>query len=130
MDGQHRDSIDYRIGDKVRVRSGIYAGLRGIIQSEADGLVNLQLQTGEVVRVLLEQVTNYSLAARRAWEAMPKRAGRPRTKIQRKKMVSLRLDADMWQMLGLASELGLVQSREQVVNEWLWEKMIELLKSA
>ena len=41
-------------------------------------------------------------------------------------MVSLRLDIDLWNELAKASELGLISSREQAVNEWLRQRVDQL----
>ncbi len=117
-------------GDKIRIKTGSHVGERGILQVAADGALSVSLETGKIVPVLGVELTNFSLAARRAWEAMPKRAGRPRTGKPQKQMVSIRLDTQIWAMLGQAVELGLVASREQAVNEWLREKVVQTLKLA
>ena len=41
-------------------------------------------------------------------------------------MVSIRIDREVWERLGMAVEQGLIPSRERAVNEWLAEKAIEL----
>ncbi len=51
---------------------------------------------------------------------MPKR-GRPRTST--KKMVSMRLDVEVWEELGKAKQAGKIRSREQFVNDVLREKV-------
>ncbi len=114
-----QDPDSFQSGDKIRIRSGSYTGARGIIQAESNGLLEIQLDESSIVHVVSDEVTNYSLAARRAWKTMPKRAGRPQLSTPRKKMVSIRLDVDLWDRLGEAVELGLVPGREQAVNTWL-----------
>ncbi len=54
---------------------------------------------------------------------MPKRAGRPSLPVPRKKMVSIRIDVDVWNRLGEAVELGLIPSREEAVNAWLHQHL-------
>ncbi len=115
-------------GDKVRVRTGPHKGNRGILQGEENDLLRLRLASGEVLLAEPENLTNFSLAARRAWSVMPKRAGRPQSPQPRKKMVSMRLDADLWRQLGHAAEIGLIQSREHAVNSWIRERLEELLR--
>jgi hypothetical protein len=120
----------YQPGDKVRVRSGPHLGSRGILLGQEGGLVRLELSSGETILVQPHELTNFSLAARKAWQTMPKRAGRPPSPNTRKKMVSLRLDVDVWRMLGRAAEFNLIPSREQAVNEWLRKRLVQLLDSA
>src|SRR5216684_3708042 len=53
--------------DKVRVKDGSHAGERGLIEAvEGEKLAVRLEQSGLKVRVLPDQVTNYSLAARKA----------------------------------------------------------------
>src|SRR6266480_3450455 len=123
MGEQRQDPAGFQPGDKIRIRSGLYKGSRGIIQSESDGLLEIQLDSNVVVYIGHDEITNYSLAARRAWQVMPKRAGRPQLSTPRKKMVSMRIDVDVWERLGDAVELGLITNREEAVNLWLREKL-------
>jgi len=119
----------YHPGDKVRVRVDPYRGLRGVIDAVHNGVLRVRLATDGVVDLNPSDITNYSLAARRAWEAMPKRAGRPPAPGPRKKMVSLRLDAELWERLGQAVERGLVRSREQAVNTWVRDQLDALFEA-
>ena len=62
---------------------------------------------GSKVRVTPEQITNFSLAARKAWVTEPDRAvGRRKgTKLSDRVSVTLRLDRDLWeQFLGLEED--------------------------
>ena len=95
---------------------------------QQDGALSVNLETGEIVPVLGEELTNFSLAARRAWEVMPKRAGRPTSAGPQKKMVSIRIDSQVWELLSRAVDLGLIPSREQAINTWLRQKTDELLE--
>jgi len=102
--------------------------MRGVIVSEANGMLIVELQGEKTTEIAPGKVTNYSLAARRAWATMPKKAGRPRLDTSgKKKMVSLRIDADLWERLGQAVEAGLIPNRGQAVNTWLREQLDLLL---
>ena len=127
MQEKSQDSDSFQLGDKVRVRTGSYAKTRGVIQGMLDGLLAVQLDDSSIIHIASNDITNYSLAARRAWQTMPKRAGRPRLPVPRKQMVSIRIDVDTWNRLGEAVELGLVPSREEAVNAWLREHLDLLL---
>jgi hypothetical protein len=126
MGEQPQDPEGFQPGDKIRVRSGSYKGARGVIRAELNGLLEIQLDDSKIICVSTKEVTNYSLAARRAWQVMPKRAGRPQLSTPRKKMVSMRLDVDIWNRLGEAVDLGLITNREEAVNTWLRERLNSL----
>jgi uncharacterized protein (DUF4415 family) len=121
---------DHRKGDKVRVRFGPSAGHRGIVTQIDGGTISVRLASGAVVDVQVNDLTNYSLASRRAWQTMPKRAGRPKMGNPRNKMLSLRLDADVWDLLGRASELGLTPNRQRAINEWLRQTLLQAVNQA
>jgi len=119
---------DHRVGDKVRLRNG---GERGVVQAVRNEGLEIELTSGEMRHVYGDEVTNFSRAARRAWVVMPKRAGRPRQlNAREKRMVSLRLDVEVWRGLALAAEMGLIPSREQAVNKWLRQALAALLRDA
>ena len=115
-------------GDKIRVRTGDQAGARGCVAAVFDGLTEVQLESGSRLVLRLADVTNFSLAARKAWETMPKRAGRPKLLRPPRRMVSMRIDSDVWESLGAAVRVGLIVSREQAINDWLRAKVTDLLK--
>jgi len=123
MEQQSQEPIGIQTGDKIRIRSGPYSGARGVIQAEVDGILEVLLDEGTGIQVEPQEITNYSLAARRAWQTMPKRSGRPQLSSPRKRMVSMRLDIDVWDQLGDAVELGFVSSREEAVNTWIRERL-------
>jgi|SRR6266851_658822 len=124
--GVARDDEDFRPGDKLRVRKGPFAGQRGLVSDVDRDQITLSLVSGESVALPASQLTNFSRAARRAWMVMPKRAGRPRSDAPRKVMVSMRLDPSVRGRLSLASELGLIRTREEAVNQWLRERLDQL----
>src|SRR5215831_12037658 len=101
-------------GDKVRVKVGDHAGERGIVESiNGEKLVVRLEKSGGTIRVTTSQVTNYSLAARKAWVTDPNRAvGRRKgTKLCDRVSVTLRLDRDLWErFLGLEGA-GVIDDR-------------------
>jgi hypothetical protein len=116
-------------GDKVRVKAGPHAGERGVVDA-IDGeqlLVRLD-GPGPAVRVLPEAVTNFSLAARKAWVTDPDRAvGRRKgTKLCDRVSVTLRIDRDLWEWFRALEGSGVIEDRTAAVNGWLREKVKEL----
>ncbi len=127
MQKQPQKHIGFQLGDKVRIHSGLRAGERGIIFAESNGLLEIELGTSDKIFVSPKEITNYSLAARRAWEVMPKRTGRPKGQKPVKRMVSMRLDSDVWDMLHDAANRGLIPNCEKAVNDWIREHVMLLL---
>src|SRR5580704_17401905 len=85
-------------------------------------------KTNRELRVLPEQVTNFSLAARKAWVTEPDRAvGRRKgTKLCDRVSVTLRLDRDLWEhFLGL-EEQGVIENRTALINGLLRDKLAKL----
>jgi hypothetical protein len=82
----------------------------------------------DVVRVQAKDVTNYSLAARRAWKKMPeRRVGRPKGSGTRGRIsVTLRIDRELWDSFRQAEVVGLVTDRTATINAWIREKLAEL----
>jgi hypothetical protein len=116
-------------GDKVRVKTGAHAGERGIVEAfQGDKLVVRLEKFGLKLCVPPEQVTNFSLAARKAWVTGPDRAvGRRKgTKLCDRVSVTLRLDRDLWEhFLGMEEE-GIIENRTGLINEWFREKLAKL----
>lgn len=118
----------HQVGDKLRIRTGPHSGERGILVSvdPTSSYFKVALENGTTLVVQPESTTNYSLAARRAWQAKPKQAGRPKSTTP-KKVVTVRIAVDVWERLEQAVELGLIQSRESAVNTWLRERVSAIL---
>ncbi len=117
---------DFQIGDKVLVRSGPHAGVRGSVISVAGDMADVALADRREAVALVEML-NYSAAARKAWRTRPHRgAGRRPRGDNKKQMVSLRIDSNVWRRLGNAVRAGLIRSREAAVNTWLQEKLAEI----
>ena len=116
-------------GDKVRVKSGSHSGERGVIEAIDGGTFLVRLEvSGRSVRVLPEAVTNFSLAARKAWVTGPDRAvGRRKgTKLCDRVSVTLRIDRDLWQRFREMEGAGLIEDRTAAINSWLRKKLDEL----
>ena len=116
-------------GDKLRLKAGPHAGARGHLDAfDGDKLV-VRLEGSELnVRVTPDQVTNFSLAARKAWITEPDRAvGRRKgTKLYDRVSVTLRLDRDLWErFLGLEED-GVIDDRTGLINGWFREKLAGL----
>src|SRR3954451_13255887 len=118
-----------RPGDKVRLKVGLHAGERGVVEAVDGEKLLIRLEgLGQTVRVLPDQVTNFSLAARKAWATEPDRAvGRRKgTKLSDRVSVTLRLDRDIWEhFLGLEEE-GVIQDRTGLINGWFRENLARL----
>ncbi len=116
-------------GDKVRLKAGSHAGARGLLDAFDGDKVVVRLEgSGRKVHVTPEQVTNFSLAARKAWATEPDRAvGRRKgTKLSDRVSVTLRLDRDLWELfLGLEEE-GVIEDRTGLINGLLREKLAKL----
>jgi hypothetical protein len=116
-------------GDKVRVKVGDHTGKRGVVEVvEGEKLVLRLEESGSKVRVTSEQVTNYSLAARKAWVTEPDRAvGRRKgTRLTDRVSVTLRLDRDLWEQFQGLEEVGVIDDRTGLINGWFREKLAEL----
>ena len=116
-------------GDKVRLKAGTYSGARGLLDAlDGEKLVVRLEGSGLKVRVTPDQITNFSLAARKAWETEPDRAvGRRKgTKLSDRVSVTLRLDRDLWEhFLGLEED-GVIEDRTGLINGLLREKLAKL----
>jgi len=121
--------VNAEAGDKVRLKAGTHAGARGILGGfDGEKLVVRLEESGLKIRVTPEQITNFSLAARKAWVTEPDRAvGRRKgTKLSDRVSVTLRIDRDLWEhFLGLEED-GVIKDRTGLINGWLREKLARL----
>jgi hypothetical protein len=109
-------------GDKIRIKRGRFAGERGILVHAHSGKWAVSLiQHDCIVLVPDADLTNYSLAARRAWRSMPDRkVGRPAgSKVSDRISVIFRIDRVLWNEFLDAEQSGLVGDRTNVINESL-----------
>src|SRR5262245_15805622 len=118
-----------QVGDKVRVKSGDHRGIRATVRSIRGK--NLELWSedlGITFRVPEQSVTNYSLAARKAWQTSPiLSVGRPkRTGLSPRVSVTLRIDRDLMQRLRVNESAGIIEDRTDTINRWIRE-MLDLL---
>ncbi|MFI5461337.1 MAG: hypothetical protein ACHRXM_38535 [Isosphaerales bacterium] len=116
-------------GDKVRLKAGAHIGARGFVEDFDGEKLVVRLDGSRMkVRATPEQITNFSLAARKAWVTEPDRAvGRRKgTKLCDRVSVTLRLDRDLWeQFLGL-EEGGVIENRTALINGLLRDKLAKL----
>lgn len=106
-------------GDKVRVRSGPLAGQRGLIVSVMSSGRFSVTAAGHRLKCEGNEITNYSLAARRAWATMPKRAGRPRAAEAKTKMLSIRLPIDLLELVDKRVRESNGRSRSEFIERTL-----------
>jgi hypothetical protein len=106
----------HRAGDKVRIKSGVHAGIRAVLDKVSRNLLIVVVDGVDTLIVPPDSVTNFSLAARKAWAIMPKRSGRPPAAHPAKRMVSLRLDIDLLSRLDEAVRSGAVDNRSQGIT--------------
>jgi hypothetical protein len=115
-------------GDKVRVKVGAHASERGVVEAiDGDKLVVRLEKAALAVRLQPDQVTNFSLAARKAWVTDPNRGvGRRKgTKLRDRVTVTFRIDRDLWEQFMKLVETGRIEDRNSVVNRWFREKLAE-----
>ena len=116
-------------GDKVRLKAKSHPGLRGIVEATKGNKLVVRLEDSDQrVLVVPEEVTNLSLAARKAWVSMPNRhVGRPKgMRFCDRVSVTLRIDRDLWEQFRLKESSGLIDDRTATINKWLREKLDEL----
>jgi hypothetical protein len=114
--------LQHAKGDKVRIKQGPLAGERGILARAASGKCVVQLvDDGRRIIVASDELTNFSLAARRAWQSMPDRkVGRPAgSRVSDRVSVIFRIDRLLWNQFLNAEQSGLVRDRTNVINECL-----------
>lgn len=116
-------------GDKVRLKTEGRFGARGIVETNKGGKLVVRLEdSGQKVMVVPEEVTNLSLAARKAWVSLPdRRVGRPKgMRFCDRVSVTLRIDRDLWEEFRLKESTGLIDDRTATINSWLREKLAEV----
>lgn len=117
------------MGDKVCLKKGDHRGKRGVIKATQGDRLAVQLDgADEIVHTATEAVTNYSLAARKAWKTEPNRGvGRRKgTGLKDRVSVTIRLDRGVWEEFQKKEEAGIIEDRTEAINEWFREKLAEL----
>jgi hypothetical protein len=113
---------DHKKGDKIRIKRGKFTGERGILLRPHSGKWIVSMPNQDLtILVSTEELTNYSLAARRAWRSMPDRkVGRPAgSKVSDRVSVIFRVDRALWTEFLTAEEAGFVADRTKVINACL-----------
>src|SRR5947208_11872101 len=111
------------------MKAGPHAGERGLVEAvDGEKLVVRLERSGEQQCAVPEQVTNFSLAARKAWVTGPDRAvGRRKgTKLTDRVSVTLRFDREVWEHFLDLEEDGVIGGRTATINAWFREKLTEL----
>jgi ribosomal protein L24 len=109
-----------RKGDKVRVKSGPSRGVKGIISEVRSGLCNIDPFPGGVpIAVGVQDIVNYSAAARKAWKKMPERkVGRPKGSIRADRVsVTFRIERTLWESYLQAERKGALPERNVLIDE-------------
>ena len=116
-----------KVGDKIRIKSN---QSRGVVAQVKGRKLVVSLADGQQRLVEESEVTNFSLAARKAWESMPeRRVGRPKgTSKTDRVSVTLRIDRELWARFKKAEQEELITDRTGMVNKWIAEKLDELEK--
>jgi hypothetical protein len=114
----------HQVGDKIRVKmnSEVCPGIRGIVaEVNVDRLVIRGVSDDKLFTVTSAEVTNFSSAARKAWEKMPERqVGRPKgSTVCDRISVTIRVDRDLWCIFRVAEAQGIVKDRTLTINNWL-----------
>lgn len=115
------------VGDKVRIKAGVHSGQRGFVKDIDGGDLLIQLESGPV-RLRPTDITNFSLAARKAWITEPDRAvGRRKgSKLKDRVTVTFRLDRETWELFEELEEAGLISDRNGIVNEWILKRLSQI----
>ena len=116
--------MPHHIGDKVRLkrnRRGPHSD-RGLITAVSSDRLSVRIDaSSEVVTAGHDEVTNFSLAARKAWENMPRRnVGRPKgSRVCDRVSVTIRVERSLWERLREAEAAGVVRHRTAALNSWI-----------
>jgi hypothetical protein len=120
-----KSETDLQVGDKVKLKPSAKhdVGRRGIVLSCNDGAIVVQLENGEEVSAESSELSNYSLAARKAWLRMPDRkVGRPKgSGVGDRISVTIRFERALWEAFLEKERSGEFQSRTAVLNQVLRE---------
>ena len=115
-------------GDKVRVKHLGERGERGVIEAAKGRKLVVRLAEGALITADPKDLTNFSLAARKAWKSMPnRRVGRPRgSSLSNRISVTLRIDRDLWDDFKRAEAAGIISDRTELLNQWIRQKLAKL----
>jgi len=87
--------------------------------------------SGELLAVAPALVTNFSLAARKAWKNMPhRRVGRPKGSRHCDRVsVTLRIDRELWEQFRQDESEGLIEDRTATINAWFRDMLDQLTRT-
>jgi hypothetical protein len=114
------------VRDKVKLKSHNSSPARGVVEEvHGDELLVRLDESGELVAVASESVTNFSLAARKAWKNMPHRqVGRPKGARHCDRVsVTLRIDRGLWEQFKRDESEGHIKDRTVTINAWIGEML-------
>lgn len=118
-------------GDKVRIRKGPFSGKRGTLKLKRSGGWIVSFEDGDSDGVIRTgDMTNFSLAARRAWHSMPNRkVGRPvGTKVSDRVSIIFRVDRTLWEEFVAAEQAGVVGDRTTFINDCLRKFLLSAIR--
>jgi uncharacterized protein (DUF4415 family) len=121
--------MEPEVGDKVKLKAHSSAAARGVVEEVRGNVLLIRLdESGELVAVASESVTNFSLAARKAWKNMPHRqVGRPKGARHCDRVsVTLRIDRALWEQFKRDESEGRIRDRTATINIWFREMMDKL----
>jgi len=118
--------MEPEVGDKVKLKNHNGAAARGVVEEVHSGELLVRLdESGELVAIAPAAVTNFSLAARKAWKIMPhRRVGRPKGARHCDRVsVTLRIDRALWEQFRQDESAGLIKDRTATINSWFGEML-------
>ncbi len=121
--------MEPEVGDKVKLKNHNGPPVRGVLEGvHGDKLLVRLDESGELVAVAPKSVTNFSLAARKAWQNMPHRqVGRPKGARHCDRVsVTLRIDRALWEQFRQDESEGRIKDRTATINAWLREMLDKL----
>jgi hypothetical protein len=121
--------MEPEVGDKVKLKRHNSTSTRGVVEEvHGDELLIRLEESGELVAVASELITNFSLAARKAWKNMPhRRVGRPKgTRHCDRVSVTLRIDRGLWKQFKRDESEGRINDRTATINFWFREMLDKL----
>ncbi len=114
------ERLDIQGGDKVRLKSISWPSNRARVVSFDGDVVIAVLDSGGLVSIDADEITNYSSAARRAWKSRPERhVGRPRGSVKDRISVTLRVDRQIWRRVQALESAGVLTARTEWLNAML-----------
>jgi uncharacterized protein (DUF4415 family) len=121
--------MEPEVGDKVKLKSHNGIPARAVVEEvHGDKLLVRLNESGQRIAVASELVTNFSLAARKAWQNMPHRqVGRPKGARHCDRVsVTLRIDRELWEQFKRDESAGRIRDRTAIINACLRDMLDKL----